>query len=193
MPEPEREDFLSDWSEHLQPAIACIRLRYLTPLYMVSYDAETKHLLLFTEYLSKPKFGEELLVHELHLSQVLALALELAAPLRELHSRGLAHNNVALTMVMFKADPQTETARPLLSGRVEPSLDAGRCQEDVRQYARLVTTLLGRADCVALSSPVERMAQTLTDELLTIATEDSIAPGMDWVAEPVARAGPARP
>jgi serine/threonine protein kinase len=187
MSESEREDFLRDWNEHIEPAIGCVRQRYLTPLFMASYDAETRHLLLFTEYLSNPRFGGDLLAHELYLSQVLALAMELAMPLRELHGRGLAHNNVSLATVMFKADPQTETARPLLAGLVEPSLDSAHCQEDVRQYARVVTTMLGRATCVAPSSQVEHMAQALTDELLTIAEEDSIAPAMDWVAEPVAR------
>jgi hypothetical protein len=187
MSEREREDFLRDWREQIEPAIGCIRQRHLTPLFMVSYDAETKHLLLFTEYLSNPRFGGELLAHELYLSQVLALALELAIPLRELHARGLAHNNVGLATVMFKADSPSETARPLLAGLVEPSLDPQRCQEDVRQYARLVTALLAQASCVAPSSQVERMAQALTDELLTIAADDSIAPAVDWVSESVAR------
>jgi hypothetical protein len=184
---PEREHFLRDWNEQIEPVICSIRQRYLTPLFLVSYDADTRHLLLFTEYLSNPQFGERLLGHELFLSQVLGLALELATPLRELHIQGLAHNNVNLATVMFKADRQTETARPLLAGLVEPSLDSAHLQEDVRQYARLVTALLGRTTCVTPTSQVERMAQALTDELLTIAEKDSIAPAIDWVTEPVAR------
>ena len=89
MSDPDREGFLRDWNTQIEPAISCIRRRYLTPLFLVSYDAETRHLLLFTEFLSNPRFGGDLLVHELFLSQVLALALELAAPLRELHAHAI--------------------------------------------------------------------------------------------------------
>ena len=187
MSEQERQGFLRDWTEEILPIVGSVRQRHLTTLYMAEYDAETRQMLLFTEYLSKARFGQDLLKLEPHLSHVLALALELASPLRELHDQGIAHSNVGIATVMFKADRETETARPILAGLVEPSLDQSRCQEDVRQYARLVTVLLGRADCTSLQPEIEQMAQTLTDNLLTIAEEDSIAPAIDWVTEPVAR------
>src|SRR5690349_19626952 len=57
---------VEDWQQYFWPILKRVRQGLLTPLHKVIYDANTSTLLLFTEYVDEPRFGDRVAELDLH-------------------------------------------------------------------------------------------------------------------------------
>jgi hypothetical protein len=139
---PNAEQFVNEWLTKIYPIVVHARQGYLTALYKVVHDRQTQQLLLFTEYVSDPRFGTDLAGHELSLEEVFALGLIGALSIARLHDEGLAHNNVEPSSLVFKGFREAGRVSPLFLGLVEPSFDPAARVRDVRNLARMIVDLI---------------------------------------------------
>jgi serine/threonine protein kinase len=179
---PDGAAWAHDWIQNIRPVVERVRLKYLTPLYRAVHDVGTQQLLLFTEYLSEVRFGEDLLSREVPVCVALALGVELAEPLRLLHETGLAHNNVSAGSLMFKADRDAGTVQPLLAGLVEPVAAPAAREDDVRRFAKLLVQLLGKSGQGGCSEIAARVLTGVADYLVQVARHEMATPPIEIIA-----------
>jgi serine/threonine protein kinase len=179
---PDGAAWAHDWIQNVRPVVERVRLKYLTPLYRAVHDVATQQLLLFTEYLSEVRFGEDLLAREVPVRVALALGVELAEPLRLLHEARLAHNNVSAGSLMFKADRGAGTVQPLLAGLVEPVAAPAAREDDVRRFAKLLVQLLGKSGQNACSEVAGRVLAGVADYLVQVARHEMATPPIEIIA-----------
>jgi serine/threonine protein kinase len=176
------EGYAHDWIHNIRPVVERVRLKYLTPLYRVVHDSESEQLLLFTEYVADVRFGADLLAHELPMRVALALAVELAEPLRLLHGAGIAHNNVGAGALMFKATRDLGTVQPLLAGLVEPTTGPAAQEDDVRRFADLLVQLLGKSGHGGCPESAAGILAGVADYLVQVARREMPTPPIGLIA-----------
>ena len=65
--------FVENWQQHFWPTLKRVRQGLLTSLHKVIYDANTSSLLLFSEYVDEPRFGDRIAELDLHVDGALSL------------------------------------------------------------------------------------------------------------------------
>ncbi len=170
----DRERFVQTWVGRIKPVVDRIRRRFLTAIHRVVHHAPTGQLLLFTEHIADPRFGTELGRQEIALVEAFGLGMLLCAPLQALHAEGLAHNNICLESLLFRAAREEGAALPLLVGLVEPSFEPEARLRDVRSLARLLAGLVHDGRIAALARADDRSAVTRLRETLGRIAQDEV-------------------
>ena len=114
--------FVENWQQYFWPILKRVREGLLTSLHKVIYDANTSSLLLFSEYVDEPRFGDRLAEVDLHVDGALALGFLITRQVAALHEHGMAHNNISPGALLFKAATATRTVMPAMIGLVEPAM-----------------------------------------------------------------------
>ena len=99
----DRPDKLADprglvehWQQYFWPILKHVRDGLLTTLHKVIYDANTSSLLLFSEYVDEPRFGERIAeARPARRRRARARVPRDQAGRAALHEHGMAHNNVS--------------------------------------------------------------------------------------------------
>ncbi len=167
--------FVETWLARIQPIVQRVRQGYLTSLYKVVHDKLGGQLLLFSEYIDDPRFGTDLAQHDLALEEVFGLGLIVAQSIARLHREGLAHNNVRPQSLLFKGRREAGRVQALFVGLVEPSFDPEALEEDVRNLAGLIVSVIRQPRIDALRAEVrpaveqarKRLERTASGEIRT--------------------------
>ncbi len=162
------QEVLDLWFGSYLPILHRVR-QGLTTLYRALYDEDTSQLLLFSEFVSDPRFGTDLEEHDLSLREALGLAYVVTRQVACLHTEGLAHNNVHAGSLLFKRAKESRNVRPAMVGLVEPSLDPRAIVADVRQLAALVRSWLRRERIDAASERSRESLAQLMEQLYAFA------------------------
>ena len=173
--DPDREHTVDLWIGGYLPILRAARQGMLTALYRVVHDEPTSLLLLFSEYVDDVRFGPDLDALDLSLEEAFGLGYVVARQVRRLHLRGMAHNNVAASSLLLKADRNLRRALPAMVGIVSPSFEPGDIAADVRRLAALVLSWM-RPDRVLDGEALhrERLAD-VRQRLVLIANGDELA------------------
>ena len=137
----------------------------LTSLHKVIYDANTSSLLLFSEYVDEPRFGDRIAESDLNIDGALALGLLVIKQVAALHEHGMAHNNISPGALLFKGAAATRTVMPAMIGLVEPAMGAEAMAGDCRQLAGMVLTWLRPNRVAALHVRIKPMFEALRTKL----------------------------
>lgn len=164
--------FVHAWLTRIFPTLQRVRQGYLTPLYKVAFDRQSKQLLLFSEYISDPRFGTDLAEHELELSEAFGLGLIAALSIKRLHDHGLAHDNVHSRSLVFKGFREHGRVQPMLLGLVEPSFDPDARQGDARNVSALIVQLVRDKRIHALEPNLRPVVKRARTELERVARGD---------------------
>jgi hypothetical protein len=124
--------FVEDWQQYFWPILKRVRTGLLTSLHKVIYDANTSSLLLFTEYVDEPRFGDRIAELDLHVDGALALGMLVVRQVAALHEHGMAHHNISPGALLFKGASATRTVMPAMIGLVEPAMGPEAMAEDCR-------------------------------------------------------------
>ena len=138
----DRTGLISDWQQHFLPILRKVRTGLLTSLHNVIYDANTKSLLLFSEYVAEPRFGDVLADFDMPIDGALALGFVVIRQVAMLHEQGMAHNNIHAGALLLKGAPATRAVLPAMIGLVEPAMGATAMAGDTRALAGLVMSWL---------------------------------------------------
>src|SRR5204863_6754822 len=106
--------FVENWQQYYLPTLKRVRQGLLTSLHKVIYDANTSSLLLFTEYVDEPRFGDRIAELDLHIDGALALGFLVCRQVAALHEHGMAHHNISPNALLFKGASATRTVMPAL-------------------------------------------------------------------------------
>jgi serine/threonine protein kinase len=136
MPDP--RGFVEAWQQYYWPVLRKVRQGMLTSLHKVIYDSNTSSLLLFSEYVDEPRFGERIADVDLPIDGALALGFLVARQVAPLHEHGMAHNNIHLGALLFKGVPGNQQVLPAMIGLVEPAMGAEFMANDVRTLAGMM-------------------------------------------------------
>ena len=134
--------FVENWQQYFWPILKRVREGLLTSLHKVIYDANTSSLLLFSEYVDEPRFGDRIAELDLHVDGALALGFLVIKQVAALHEHGMAHNNISPGALLFKGAAATRTVMPAMIGLVEPAMGAEAMAGDCRALAGMVLTWL---------------------------------------------------
>lgn len=168
--------FVENWQQYFWPILKRVRQGLLTSLHKVIYDANTSSLLLFSEYVDEPRFGDRIAELDLHVDGALALGSLVIRQVAALHEHGMAHGNISPGALLFKGDPQTRTVQPAMIGLVEPAMGADAMAEDCRALAGMVLQWLRPNRVAALHIRVKPMFESLRSKLSSLAFDRSIRP-----------------
>jgi tRNA A-37 threonylcarbamoyl transferase component Bud32 len=135
MPDP--RGFVEAWQQYYWPVLRKVRQGMMTSLHKVIYDSNTSSLLLFSEYIDEPRFGERIADVDLPIDGALALGFLVARQVAPLHQHGMAHNNIHLGSLLFKGVPATQNVLPAMIGLVEPAMGAEAMANDTRALATM--------------------------------------------------------
>ncbi len=130
--------FVEAWQQYYWPVLRKVRQGMMTSLHKVIYDSNTSSLLLFSEYVDEPRFGERIADVDLPIDGALALGFLVAKQVAPLHEHGMAHNNVHLGALLFKGVPANQQVLPAMIGLVEPAMGAEYMANDVRALAGMI-------------------------------------------------------
>lgn len=136
MPDP--RGFVEAWQQYYWPVLRKVRQGMLTSLHKVIYDSNTSSLLLFSEYVDEPRFGDRIADVDLPIDGALALGFLVARQVAPLHEHGMAHNNIHLGALLFKGVPANNQVLPAMIGLVEPAMGAEFMANDVRALAGML-------------------------------------------------------
>jgi serine/threonine protein kinase len=136
MPDP--RGFVEAWQQYYWPVLRKVRQGMLTSLHKVIYDSNTSSLLLFSEYVDEPRFGERIADVDLPIDGALALGFLVAKQVAPLHEHGMAHNNIHLGALLFKGVPANQQVLPAMIGLVEPAMGAEFMANDTRALAGMM-------------------------------------------------------
>jgi serine/threonine protein kinase len=134
--------FVESWQRYFWPILKRVRQGLLTSLHKVIYDAKTSSLLLFSEYVDEPRFGDRVSEIDLHVDGALALGFLVIRQVAALHEHGMAHNNISPRALLFKGIDDTRTVVPAMIGLVEPAMGAEAMAGDVRGLSSLILAWL---------------------------------------------------
>src|ERR1044071_3440489 len=102
--------FVENWQQYFWPTLKRVRQGLLTSLHKVIYDANTSSLLLFSEYVDEPRFGERISQLDLNIDGALALGFVVIRQVAALHEYGMAHNNISPGALLFKRSEEHTSA-----------------------------------------------------------------------------------
>ena len=157
--------FVENWQQFFWPILKRVREGLLTSLHKVIYDANTSSLLLFSEYVDEPRFGDRIAELDLHVDGALALGFLVLKQVAALHEHGMAHNNISPGALLFKGAAATRTVMPAMIGLVEPAMGAEAMAGDCRQLAGMVLTWLRPNRVASLHIRIKPMFEALRTKL----------------------------
>lgn len=157
--------FVENWQRYYWPILKRVRQGLLTSLHKVIYDANTSSLLLFSEYVDEPRFGDRVAEVDLHVDGALALGFLVIRQVAALHEHGMAHNNISPSALLFKGVTATRTVVPAMIGLVEPAMGAEAMAGDCRALAGMVLTWLRPTRIAALHVRVKPSFDALRTKL----------------------------
>jgi serine/threonine protein kinase len=168
--------FVESWQRYFWPILKRVRQGLLTSLHKVIYDAKTSSLLLFSEYVDEPRFGDRVAEFDLHIDGALALGFLVIRQVAALHEHGMAHNNISPRALLFKGIEETRTVVPAMIGLVEPAMGAEAMAGDVRGLASMISTWLKPNRISALHARIKPMFEGLRSKLDTWAFDKTEPP-----------------
>ena len=168
--------FVENWQQFFWPILKRVREGLLTSLHKVIYDANTSSLLLFSEYVDEPRFGDRIAESDLHVDGALALGLLVIKQVAALHEHGMAHNNISPGALLFKGAAATRTVMPAMIGLVEPAMGVEAMAGDCRQLAGMVLTWLRPNRVAALHVRIKPMFDALRGKLNAWAFDKQVQP-----------------
>jgi hypothetical protein len=166
-------EYVENWQRYFWPILKRVRQGLLTSLHKVIYDAKTSTLLLFSEYVDEPHFGERIGEMDLHTDGALALGFLVIRQVAALHEHGMAHNNISPGALLFKNVQATRTVVPAMVGLVDPAMGTEAMQGDCRALAGMVLTWLRPNRIAALHPNIKPMFEALRTKLSTWAFDKS--------------------
>ena len=171
---------VEDWQQYFWPILKRVRQGLLTSLHKVIYDANTSSLLLFTEYVDEPRFGDRIAELDLHVDGALALGFLVCRQVAALHEHGMAHHNISPNALLFKGAAATRMVMPAMIGLVEPAMGAEAMAEDCRALAGMILQWLRPNRVASLHIRIKPMFEALRSKLSTWAFDQSQrTPGID--------------
>ena len=168
--------FVENWQQHFWPTLRRVRQGLLTSLHKVIYDANTSSLLLFSEYVDEPRFGDRVGELDLHLDGALSLGFVVIRQVAALHEQGMAHNNISPGVLLFKGSAATRMVMPAMIGLVEPAMGAEAMAGDCRQLAGMILSWLRPDRVAALHVRIKPMFDNLRARLSSWAFDKQVAP-----------------
>ena len=177
---PDPRAFVESWQRYFWPILKRVRQGLLTSLHKVIYDAKTSSLLLFSEYVDEPAFGDRVGELDLQVDGALALGFLVIRQVAALHEHGMAHNNISPGALLFKGIEETRTVVPAMIGLVEPAMGAEAMAGDVRGLAGMILTWLKPNRITALHVRIKPMFEALRTKLSSWAFDKTAsAPPID--------------
>ncbi len=167
--------FVENWQQYFWPILKRVREGLLTSLHKVIYDANTSSLLLFSEYVDEPRFGDRIAELDLHVDGALALGFLVLKQVAALHEHGMAHNNISPGALLFKGASATRTVMPAMIGLVEPAMGAEAMAGDCRALASMVLTWLRPNRVASLHIRIKPMFELLRSKLSSWAFDKTVA------------------
>lgn len=178
IPDPRR--FVENWQQHFWPTLKRVRQGLLTSLHKVIYDANTSSLLLFSEYVDEPRFGDRVSELDLNIDGALALGFVVIRQVAALHEHGMAHNNISPNALLFKGAAATRTVMPAMIGLVEPAMGPEAMAGDCRQLAAMILTWVRPNRVAALHVRIKPIFEALRTRLSSWAFDKQIkTPSID--------------
>jgi serine/threonine protein kinase len=172
--------FVENWQRYYWPILKRVRTGLLTSLHKVIYDAGSSSLLLFSEYVDNPAFGNRIAELDLHVDGALSLGFLVVRQVAALHEHGMAHNNISPGALLFKGVAATRTVVPAMIGLVEPAMGPEAMAGDCRALAGMLLTWLRPNRIVALHPNIKPSFETLRTRLTGWAFDESVpAPTID--------------
>lgn len=176
--------FVESWQQFYWPILKRVREGLLTSLHKVIYDANTSSLLLFSEYVDEPRFGDRVAELDLHVDGALALGLLVIKQVAALHEHGMAHNNISPGALLFKGAAATRTVMPAMIGLVEPAMGADAMAGDSRALSGMILTWLRPNRVAALHVRIKPMFEALRGKLNAWSFDKSVpAPDIQQVQQ----------
>jgi len=157
--------FVENWQKYFWPILKRVREGLLTSLHKVIYDANTSSLLLFSEYVDEPRFGDRISEADLHIDGALALGFLVIRQVAALHDQGMAHNNISPGALLFKGAAATRTVMPAMIGLVEPAMGPEAMEGDCRALASMVLTWLKPNRIAALNLSIKPSLEAVRSKL----------------------------
>ncbi len=165
---------VENWQQFFWPILKRVRQGLLTSLHKVIYDANTSSLLLFTEYVDEPRFGDRIAESDLHVDGALALGFLVIRQVAALHEHGMAHHNISPSALLFKGAAATRTVMPAMIGLVEPSMGPEAMAGDCRALAGMILQWLRPNRVAALHIRIKPMFEALRTKLSTWAFDSTV-------------------
>jgi hypothetical protein len=158
-------ELVENWQQYFWPILKRVRQGLLTSLHKVIYDAATSSLLLFTEYIDEPRFGDRIAELDLHVDGALALGFLVVRQVAALHEHGMAHNNISPNALLFKGSAANRTVMPAMIGLVEPAMGPEAMAGDCRAMAGMILQWLRPTRVAALHIRIKPMFEALRTKL----------------------------
>jgi len=165
--------FVENWQRYFWPILKRVRQGMLTSLHKVIYDANSSSLLLFSEYVDEPRFGNAIDNTDMHIDAGLALGFLVIRQVAALHEHGMAHNNISPGALLFKGVTATRTVVPAMIGLVEPAMGAEAMAGDCRQLSAMILQWLRPTRVAALNVRIKPMFEALRTKLSTWAFDQA--------------------
>ncbi len=165
--------FVESWQRYFWPILKRVRQGLLTSLHKVIYDAASSSLLLFSEYVDDPRFGDRVGDADLHIDGALALGFVVIRQVAALHEHGMAHNNISPGALLFKGVAENRAVVPAMIGLVEPAMGAEAMAGDCRALAGMILTWLRPNRIAALHQQIKPMFEALRAKLSSWAFDKS--------------------
>src|SRR3954471_1455056 len=166
--------FVENWQQYFWPTLKRVRQGLLTSLHKVIYDANTSSLLLFSEYVDEPRFGDRIAELDLNIDGALSLGFVVIRQVAALHEHGMAHNNISPSALLFKGASATRMVMPAMIGLVEPAMGTEAMAGDVRALAGMILTWLKPNRVAALHVRIKSLFEALRAKLSTWAFDKQI-------------------
>ncbi|MEP6860041.1 MAG: protein kinase [Deltaproteobacteria bacterium] len=172
--------FVESWQRYFWPILKRVRQGLLTSLHKVIYDAATSTLLLFSEYVDDPRFGESINDADMHIDGALSLGFVVVRQVAALHEHGMAHNNISPGALLFKGVAEARQVVPAMIGLVEPAMGAEAMAGDCRALSGMILTWLRPNRIAALHIRIKPMFEALRTKLSSWAFDKTVqTPSID--------------
>jgi len=168
--------FVENWQQYFWPTLKRVRQGLLTSLHKVIYDANTSSLLLFSEYVDEPRFGDRISELDLNIDGALGLGFVVIRQVAALHEYGMAHNNISPGALLFKGAAATRLVMPAMIGLVEPAMGSEAMAGDCRALASMILTWLRPNRVASLHVRIKPLFEALRTKLSSWAFDKQIAP-----------------
>jgi serine/threonine protein kinase len=168
-------EYVENWQRYFWPILKRVRQGLLTSLHKVIYDAKSSSLLLYSEYVDEPRFGDRISEVDLHVDGALALGFLVIRQVAALHEHGMAHNNISPGALLFKGITATRTVVPAMVGLVDPAMGAEAMAGDCRALSGMILTWLRPNRIAALHPNIKSLFETLRTKLSTWAFDKTAA------------------
>jgi hypothetical protein len=168
--------FVENWQQHFWPTLKRVRQGLLTSLHKVIYDANTSSLLLFSEYVDEPRFGERISELDLNIDGALSLGFVVIRQVAALHEHGMAHNNISPSALLFKGAAATRMVMPAMIGLVEPAMGAEAMAGDCRQLAAMILAWIKPNRVTSLPVRIKPIFESLRARLSAWAFDKQVKP-----------------